>query len=364
MSVINSHRRGAVSLFVVIFTALLITIVTVSFTRLMLREQQRASDNDLSQSAYDAALAGVEDAKRALTIDSSAADLDQCNGIASVLGGDSSGEVQVGDDEMNQAYTCVKVETVTDDYVGDVGADQVRLIPLRAGSTINQVRIDWFNTDDVSEQPSLDVDLPVGADSRLTHDWPVNRPPVLEAQLMQTGDSFRLSNFDGMTDNHSNVNTLALYPKNIAAAGLPTTSFALDDRRPNSQTSLTDAKCSPSLTAVAYSCSALISLPEPVDGTHNSRRNAFLRLTPRYRGTHFRITLLDSSNNLVRFNGVQPTVDSTGRAGDLFRRVSARVELGSRTIYPEAAVDVHGNFCKTFRITDDHGDYITGSCEP
>src|SRR5699024_2023308 len=98
-----------------------------SFARLMIREQQRASDNDLSQSAYDAALAGVEDAKRALAVYDGSVDLEQCNGIAEVLGGDSSDEVQVGDAEMNQAYTCVKVYTETEDYQGEIGADQTRL---------------------------------------------------------------------------------------------------------------------------------------------------------------------------------------------------------------------------------------------
>lgn len=366
-----AHRKGAVSIFVVVFTAMLITIVAISFTRLMLRDQMRASDNDLSQSAYDSALAGVEDAKRALAryerLPSGDSlrnvDLAKCNAMNQLLMGDTSGdEVQIGSSELEQAYTCVKVNMKTDDFIGSVSADRVRMVPLKSDSQFNRVQIEWFSREDITTGSAVNVpanspesDLPASSQ------WPQDRPPVLETQLVQTDRSFRLSQFDAGGGASSNTNTLFLYPKQLASD--PQRAFS-DDSRRSPANGPTDVRCTASLASDIYSCRVTIRLPEPIDGSANSRSNTYLRLTPRYNAAHFRVTMQHDTSP-VRFDGVQPMLDSTGRANNLFRRVSARVELGSNTtVYPDGAVDVRGNFCKTFLVTDKTEDYAAGNCRP
>ena len=61
-SCLKSERQGVASLYVVVFATILFGVITLSFTRIILSEVEQSSDDDLSQSAYDAALAGVEDA--------------------------------------------------------------------------------------------------------------------------------------------------------------------------------------------------------------------------------------------------------------------------------------------------------------
>ncbi len=366
-----SLQKGAVSIFIVIFTTLLITIVIVSFARLMVRDLQRASDSDLSKSAYDSALVGVEDAKRALVKYyqmpvTSRPDLSSCNAISQVLTGiTSSGEsliqTNAGDDgDLNQAYSCVKVNIQTRDYVGELNADKTQLIPLRSVGSFNQIKIEWFSRDDLSGATA--VNLPAtAASSELTTSWPAQRPPAVETQLIQTNSNFDLEQFDNTAgDGKSNTNTLLFYPRNLVTT--PAVTFTNDVRRSKTN-DLTDVDCSPSLVSALYSCIATVAVPEPINGNSASRSNAFLRLTARYNKAHFKISLFNGSTPVL-FDGVQPEVDSTGRANDLFRRVSARVETGANIVYPEAAVDISGNFCKTFAVTDRASDYQVGGCTP
>lgn len=374
MATITQSKRGAVSIFVVVFTALLMTIVTVSFARLMLREQQRAASNDLSQSAYDAALAGVEDAKRALaryeqrTAADPTWDFNDCNTVPALVGAtinspEQGGGVAVGDQALQQAYTCVLIDLQTDDYIGSLSADESRIVPLQGAESFNRVRIEWFSRE-IDLSGGSEADVPAsGAESELpvASEWPRNRPPVLETQLMQTSSSFTLDQFnaEAMNGSESNANTLFLYPKQLASS--PTLRF-INDARFNAGGEPTSVQCRATVTTVEYACSATIELPQPVSG--GSRSNAYLRLASRYNQTQFRVSLYEGTR-LVQLDGVQPAVDSTGRASDLFRRVSARIETGAgRAAYPDAAVDITGNFCKTFRVTSRTEDYRPGDCTP
>ena len=59
-------KKGVASFYIVAFSTLILVIVSASFATVILSEVTRTANEDLSQSAYDSALAGVEDAKVAL----------------------------------------------------------------------------------------------------------------------------------------------------------------------------------------------------------------------------------------------------------------------------------------------------------
>lgn len=388
MIINNIKQYGAVSLFIVVFSTLLITVVTVGFISIMVQEQQQASMTDLSQSAYDSAQAGVEDAKRALlyyqnvcggsdttkctqAIKDSFSSTASCNDAVKKLTdvGVSNREVAVQTNgignALDQAYTCVKVNLQTDDYVGVLGQDTSKFVPLIGVSDFNTIRIEWFSVKDLQgattsvNVPSFILGSPLLNQSNWTSLASPNRPSIMRAQFIQFSNKngFSLSDFDSNTANASN-NTLFLYPSNIVDPGK---SFGSDVRQ--TAKNITQIHCEPSLASLVYSCSATIKLPKFPLTIKVGDDMAYLNITALYKKTNYRITLLNGTTP-VKFNAVQPSVDSTGRANDLFRRVQSRVELTDTNFpYPEAAVNISDNFCKNFIITDSVDDY-SNSCTP
>jgi hypothetical protein len=382
ISTMHTMKResGAVSIFVVIFAALLLSVLTVGFVRLMIADQQRATNNDLSQSAYDSAMTGVEDVKRAIinyqnvcrtgTV-AACSDLraritkqDVCNAVVreeniitdSATSPDDEVLIQQssGDAALGQAYTCVTLGLDTPDYIGEVAQNESKLIPLNGVTPFTSITVEWFTSKDAAGATAINVPAEKGGIAQPMLDqgsWPSDRPPVLRTGLMQVGSSFTLADFDAMKGDASNANTLFLYP---TQSGNKNSSFkdrdpraSLDAKAPAIASSAPlQTNCSTSVTGDegSYACSITLDVPAPIDG---GTRTAYLRLTSLYNATHFRITL-----NGTDFRDVQALVDSTGRANNLFRRVQSRIDLLDTTFqYPDAALDLGGNLCKDFAVT-------------
>lgn len=380
MKIKTQNQKGAVSLFIVIFACLLVTIVTVGFVNVMIRNQQQVSDTDLSKSAYDSAMAGVEDAKRLMLehlacLDSGSSSPDcakvaqaiadqNCDTIQQGLGIGGPDEVLIrqnlGDEALDQAYTCVKIDFNTDDYVNEIAIGEGNLIPLRADGSFDRVKISWFKKDAGSSAMTLPTAPPAQLPAKA--DWTTEIPPILRAQIIQAGDNFLLSDFDRMTSTESNANTVFLYPSDTGAT---TVSFVSSDNR------ATDDRKTPvvircdqaQFAGGGYACSATLNLLDPIGG--GSPENVFLRLGAIYNTTDYKVELYDGASTRVSFVGVQPEVDSTGRANALFRRVKARVEFtDSGFPYPQAAVELEGNLCKNFKVTDTSYQALTPACTP
>lgn len=401
------RERGITSFFAVIFAALLTGMIMISFAAIMLREQGRSQDDELSQGAYDSAMAGVEDAKRLVAAALNNGELwswlqsrsDDCQVIskaahenggslgAPAVGSPDASEVMIrsqlssdlAGDELIQAYTCVKIELDTPDYVlNSVNAMESKIVPLRADSTFDKVVVEWHMSGSGLAGPCgrSNVMGPLASNPVLClqSQWAgganTNVAPLVRAQFILPGESFTLESLD----ESSSGGTVFLYPDVWGGALVPSNEVHLGARLvPGNSNSSPSVSENPesimcAQTSYLYHCRAVIAMPDPV--APEDSRNALLRLNTIYNTepASLRVMLFDdsvSADNRVNFAGVQPRVDSTGRANDLFRRVEARLNTGADIKYPEFAVDLSAPLCKDFYVTTTASGRFPGvACNP
>lgn len=354
-------KKGMVSIFVVIFTTMLIGIIALGFVRQMLLDQRRAMDSDLADSAYDSAMAGIADAKRAIVHYEREVCADKasskCNDLLQYLKGNECDVVQMifdkakgsevkiagsGDSkDLEQAYTCARIKYFTSDYIRDFrqeAGEQV-MVPLNMTESVNSIQLEWHTAADTNgEEYDLGANLGVDQIAGLSS-WPEssawgNRPPVLMIQHIASGNS------------SEGVRTLFLRPSNTGNL-----EARFDQDNPGllpgggKKPPIVPVNCS---RLADYKCSVKVLFKDAID---KNSRNHFLRITKIYNN---RTTLRFKPNTAsVKFNGIQPELDVTGRANHIFRRLKARVEFtAGRFPYPTAAVNTSGDLCKSFEITD------------
>lgn len=256
MKKITKFKNGAASFYVVAFSTLILVILAASFASAIVMEITRSSNEDLSQSAYDAALAGVEDAKIAfvnyqncLAKGFSAVEPNgddnvtcgeiiywmqnpDCNMVGHILGrlGESAeGEVKIGETEtaddvnnnMEQAYTCTIIRTGLNNYRADLGASnpyravKIKLDDNVDASSIKAVKLSWhsykdegvaFNYTNVegNEESSRVVFKSLNEASGSV-------PPVLALQLVQTAKSFSISDLNSKTTSDGRTDRATMY---------------------------------------------------------------------------------------------------------------------------------------------------------
>lgn len=372
------YEQGVASIFIVVFSILLLIVVSISFTQLMMSEQIRSNDTELSQGAYDSALSGVEDGKRVLALCQQSG-YDPSNvACQAILKGEcttvsdagivsqENGEVYIkttsnGGKDFEQAYTCVKISLDSPEYKGTIDqSGDSTVIPLRGVSAFDKVQLFW-------RVPSISQVSDLGSAIYLklpqASAWSAEKPPVIRSQLIQYKDGSLLSSD---FDSNNNSHTTYFYPTTGGVAGSPAlTNFSVDQRR-SGFLSPTAVGCTTLLVQQGYNCWTTISLPDPIGGD-SSNRVAYLRLMSIYNGADYMVRLVSSTGSTVKFFRVQPSIDSTGRASDVFRRVEAKVELtdsNEASLYPRATVDLTNNLCKTMIVSIDPVDYSDGGCTP
>ena len=430
-------RTGAASFYIVAISTLLFTIIAMSFAAIVISELARTTNSDLSQSAYDSALAGIEDAKIAIlnyqnclkqgysaapSIGPSAnvtcgeiiyymehPDCDTVGHIlnripkgtgSEVLVQEVSSQTGANTNKMEQAYTCVKISSNNPDYRGTIEAGEVaRVVPLKVNNpdAAKSIRIKWYSA---ANKQKANASLRFSQFNSSTNKifFPTLSasteavPPTMSVQLIQTATAFNLSQLDvsNPSNGTSDSGLLFMVPTNRRASShvasdtyydvtsnntvmnSDTMNFVKAGSKTSSNLPL-GVRCGEPGTSdfdPEFSCSVSIEIPRPIagpDGSTTRNGNTFMLVLSIPYGqpeTDFAVevcsgTVCQNAGRLSFLN--QISVDSTGRANDLYRRIEARVESVSDTaIVPSYAVqllDQNTSLRKIRTATSENGSY-------
>lgn len=452
----KKFRKGAASFYIVAFSTLILVLIATSFALVITSEIARTSNDDLSQSAYDSALAGVEDAKVAYSNyrrckeatfapgstlkaeepvgsgEITCSDIlywveekPDCYMVGHILGkipknleyGKDFAEVVVGGETKtnaggetttNQAYTCVIIDMDLNDYRTTLTASkQIQTMKAAVGTAatndVKKIKLSWYSVrNDVSTKfTNFDGAVKFPAFGSST----ISTPPTVELQIVQTGPTFYLTDFDRTVGgSQTNRGTLYFVPthdcgaaevgeaqnyrgiasgpcsslkdvKNNVSAGQV---VKTNDHAVMNKAFLTYCDNDASATGEFY-CSVEIELPSPIGGGPRNNETFMLSVSLPYQqpDTDFSIELICDSGTCGTANAAnggiedatakitnsQIAIDSTGRANDLYRRVETRLETADTTFgagYPYYALEIlgPGTTEKLLKVTSEYNFYF------
>ena len=399
-------KQGAAAIMVVIIITMVTGIITLSFIRTMVINSDNTINFSSSDSAYNSALAGVEDAKVALLKYQKCRNdnntVGECGSIINLIEHDSGCDVlgkilYPGDTDTvksgeetkinpgntsadvnqttDQAYTCVKLNTKSD-FLSELSeSNPSRVFPVRIDNNdggvnaIKKIKISWYSDDERGTAQNngwydLGTTTNFGS-TKGTDDTSssiissrfgssTGYPPVLRFELFQSGQSFSLDDFYSSDMSNSSTNRIALMMNPVEeTSGASNVIDATEAARTASKTMNipVDVACSDD---TSWTCSATVYVPNAIGGVTDKNANTmFARVSLPYVApdTLVSVQFFKEDDTEVRLMDVQAVIDSTGRAGDQFRRVEARVDMINQNFpFPEYALTAD-SLEKSFWIT-------------
>ena len=345
---LGDRKKGAASFYIVAISTLILVIVVASFATLIVSQMERTSNADLSQSAYDAAMAGVEDAKLAylnyrnckaagytaassVTDESLSDDKDKacsyilyymnhpdCDMVTRMLGRTVNTTEGTAVDEgvrnnMQQYYTCVKINNQPLDQTKNLQPYETAVFkPVFASgsaSEIKKIKVRW------------------GGNSKLS-------VTILQAPSGFNFDDFTFPSLDGDTETGTNLGTVFLASGDDGSDE----SVSEDAVMKSNDKTVTHIYGSEKIENKVHSakcndeeCVATISLPNLYGGGNGNRANGLFEIaimsfdSGSNNEEPVSISYLKDDDEPVSIEN-QFVVDSTGRANDLYKRVKVTLD--------------------------------------
>jgi len=316
----HNDQRGVVSFFVVIFISVLLVIISTGFVRIMVAEQRRAIEDDLANRALFAAETGAEDAiveiRKRISEDKTLgnSELGVCKDKQ--LSPETSYDI---------SYSCQIIESDIKNLTFELPVEGSREIDLSEAPGLSSVLVEWH----VPSEDGTPISNTTLNRNISPVDWKNNGFPAL---MRINAFSYPVSP-TGFSQGDIGNDVIFAYP-------VSNNSSPIDLNIQNVSSGA--ASCFLSTTGDAFACKAKITGLRP-------NTNTIIKLTSLQRGAHVQFTALDGANQPINLPGNVYSIDSTGKAGDVLRRVRVSAQFTSSGAGGTSAGNVFG---RNFVITD------------
>src|ERR1017187_3827867 len=298
IAVILKRQSGVVSIFVTMIMMIVISLIVLGFAEVSRTEQRNSLDDQLSVQAYYAAESGINDARAAinnfLSIPATVPSKTTCsnNDANYTLSG-------IVDSTYNVSYTCVLINAApTALYYNNIGPTS-KVIPIISTTPFGSLTLNWT----AASGSSAPCNSILGAfPPATTAAWNCNLP-VLRVDLTD-GTSLARSTWP------QNTSTIFFEP---ARSGTGNASWP-------AQGSIVGVTCRPNGNPT--DCRATI--------TGLTKSKYYMRVTAIYK-TSPTLTITAGGGNM--FENAQATIDSTGKAQAILRRILVAVDLTDANTY-------------------------------
>jgi hypothetical protein len=355
---LDKNQEGFASLVIAIVLVLVLSLITVGFAQLMTREQNSALNKQLTNQAYYAAEAGVNDAAKALD-EGYSTPKTACQPLQAGDAGYSDpagpnatqyltdGNQYVGGTSSGVQYTCLLINPTPPDLeygsIGTVGSKVVEITGVDSNGNpvaIKNLFISW-------QDPNGNTNF-VGSGQTFypANQW--NYPGILRASLVPL-DVTNLTNMTG------GEYTAFLYPN---AGGSPENdsgyqTYPYGSGEGTNQGVIDNGNCNTG--SAPLDCN--------VEITGLTDANYILDMRSIYDDTRVTIRAQGITGQFLNIKNAQTMVDSTGEAQDILRRIQVRVPSRNNYAHSDYDLESMSGICKQLSLTGIATDTNTDDCD-
>lgn len=321
-----NEQEGFVSLIVAALIMVILSLITIGFTKAMQREQRQTLDRVLSRQAIYAAESGINDVYTALKNNPSLpAEKTNCD-VENNIGIYPNPAVNKGvmSDGGTVAYTCVLYDKTPTELNFEIGTDdtKVTLLKTESGNNFASMKLSWAQADGNNNISSLpDCSVANQFPSSRNNATPLIRLDLTDISVLQRDNLI------------NNTDYLYLAPCQSGSSGTSVINFSATKGQ-----------------VVNVPCEESLLLPCVVTINSLASNSYSARIRSIYDSAKLVITANDSSNNVVEFKQSQTSIDVTAKSFDVVRRLRVAVPIAEADNPPIGGFQSFDGVCKLLTV--------------